>query len=216
MNSLEYQFITIEGNIGAGKTSLATRLAKELNAELVLEAFSDNPFLPKFYEDPERHAFPLELYFLAERYQQIRKHIQGPNLFPTHTVTDYVFYKSLIFASVTLPEAEGDLYKRLFHIINPTLPQPEVIIYLHNPVDRLIENIKKRGRDYEQSIPAEYLEKVQHRYMEFFKSQKHSSILVVDAEPLDFVEREEDYQRIKDLLYQKYPKGLHYVSLTND
>lgn len=211
MKSLEYQFITIEGNIGAGKTTLATRIAKELNADLVLESFSDNPFLPGFYQDPERHAFPLELYFMAERYQQIRSQVKGPELFPSITVSDYVFYKSLIFASVTLQPNEADLYKRLFKIINPTLPQPELLIYLHHPVERLMENIKKRGRSYEQNIQPEYLQQVQDRYMEFFKTQKHSAILIVEAGELDFVHRENDYQKIKDLLFRKYPKGIHFI-----
>lgn len=211
MKSLEYQFITIEGNIGAGKTTLASRLAKELNAELMLESFSDNPFLPGFYEDPERHAFPLELYFMAERYQQIRSQVKGPELFPSLTISDYVFYKSLIFASVTLKPDEADLYKRLFKIINPTLPQPDLLIYLRHPVERLLENIKNRGRSYEQNIRADYLKSVQDRYMDFFRSQKQSAILIVDAGDLDFVNRENDYQRLKDLLYQKYPKGLHFI-----
>jgi deoxyadenosine/deoxycytidine kinase len=212
MKSLDYQFITIEGNIGAGKTTLATRLAKELNADLVLESFSENPFLPGFYQDPERHAFPLELYFMAERYQQIRSQVKGPELFPSITISDYVFYKSLIFASVTLQPNEADLYKRLFKIINPTLPQPDLLIYLHHPIERLMENIKKRGRSYEQNIQPEYLQQVQDRYMEFFKTQKQSAIIIVEAGNLDFVNRENDYQKIKDLLFRKYPKGIHFTT----
>ena len=207
----DYSFITVEGNIGAGKTTLAKKLALDFKADIVLEEFADNPFLPKFYKDPERHSFPLEMYFLAERYQQIQKQIQGPSLFDQLTISDYVFYKSLIFAGVNLKKQENELYKRLFHIINPTLPQPQIILFLHCPVERLLKNIKKRGRSFEQEIKPQYLQQVSDRYFDFFKTQNQSSVRVIDAAELDFVNSDDDYEMLKGLLFEKYAKGLHYI-----
>ena len=150
MNSLRYDYIVIEGNIGTGKTSLATRLAEEHRAKLILERFADNPFLPKFYENPLRFAFPLELSFLADRYQQLQDELSKPDLFRQQIVADYMLSKSLIFAGITLKENEYDLYQRLFHIIHPHLPKPDLLVYLHKDVALLQRNIVKRGREYEQ------------------------------------------------------------------
>src|SRR6187549_3007782 len=154
---MNYHFITIEGNIGAGKTTLAHLLSRHYNARLILEEFADNPFLPKFYESPELYAFPLELFFMAERYKQLKELIQQKDLFQQLTISDYLFTKCLLFAKVNLPDEEFRLYQKLFDIINPQIVQPDILIYLHTPVNKLQQNIKKRNRSFEQNIPDEYL-----------------------------------------------------------
>jgi deoxyguanosine kinase len=209
---MKYRYIAIEGNIGAGKTSFATKYAEELNARLVLEQFADNPFLPKFYEDSSRYAFPLELSFMAERYRQLKHEIENPDLFNPITVSDYVFYKCLIFASVNLEEDEVKLYKTLFNIIYNNLPQPEIILFLYSPIQRLLENIKKRGRDYEQNIQPEYLQAVQDMYFEFFRQQQHSRILILDTSEIDFVNDPSRYEAMKALLEKDYELGMHIVT----
>src|SRR6476620_5698125 len=154
---MKYNFVTIEGNIGAGKTTLAHLLSKHFNARLILEQFADNPFLPKFYESPQQYAFPLELFFMAERFKQLKELLQQRDLFQSVTISDYLFTKCLLFAKVNLPQDEFNLYQRLFEIIHQQLIQPDILIYLHAPVTRLQQNIRKRGRTYEQSIPDDYL-----------------------------------------------------------
>ena len=154
---MKHHFITIEGNIGAGKTTLANILAGKLNARLILEEFAENPFLPKFYENPQQFAFPLELFFMAERYKQLKDMVHTKELFQTVTVSDYLFTKCLLFAKVNLPEEEFRLYQKLFDIIHQQLVFPDILIYLHAPVNKLQQNIKKRNRTFEQSIPDEYL-----------------------------------------------------------
>jgi deoxyguanosine kinase len=208
---VHYRFITIEGTIGAGKTTLAKRLAADYNGKLILEQFEDNPFLPKFYEDPERHAFPVELYFMAERFQQLKKLLSEGDIFSSFTVSDFLFQKSLIFAQQNLTDNEAKLYRMLFDIINPTLPRPDIVLYLYAPVDKLLANIKKRGRDYEQTIEADYLQKIQNAYLEYFKLQQSSRIVLLNTAELNWVEREEDYQRVIDVLNHDYEPGLHYV-----
>ncbi|WP_299432182.1 2-amino-4-hydroxy-6-hydroxymethyldihydropteridine diphosphokinase [uncultured Aquimarina sp.] len=188
-----FQYLTIEGNIGAGKTSLANLIAEEFNAKLVLERFADNPFLPKFYEDMERYAFPLEMSFLADRYQRLQDDIGQLDLFKDFVVSDYDVFKSLIFAQVTLQEDEYKLYKKVFDIMYRDLPKPGLYVYLYQNTERLLENIKKRGRDYEQKIPAEYLDKINKGYLQFIKAQSHFNVKVIDISDLDFVKNREDY-----------------------
>ncbi|WP_299244066.1 2-amino-4-hydroxy-6-hydroxymethyldihydropteridine diphosphokinase [uncultured Aquimarina sp.] len=188
-----FQYLTIEGNIGAGKTSLAHLIAEEFNAKLVLERFADNPFLPKFYEDMERYAFPLEMSFLADRYQRLQDDIGQLDLFKDFVVSDYDVFKSLIFAQVTLQEDEYKLYKKVFDIMYRDLPKPGLYVYLYQNTERLLENIKKRGRDYEQKIPAEYLDKINKGYLQFIKAQSHFNVKVIDISDLDFVKNRRDY-----------------------
>jgi len=209
---MKYRYVAIEGNIGAGKTSFASRYAEDLGARLVLEQFADNPFLPKFYEDSSRYAFPLELSFMAERYRQLKQELENPDLFHPITVSDYVFYKCLIFASVNLQEDEVKLYKTLFQIIYNNLPQPDLILFLYSPVEKLLENIKKRGRSYEQNIKSEYLQSVQDMYFEFFKQQPYSRILILDTSEIDFVKDPSRYEAMKALLEKDYEPGLHIVN----
>ena len=207
------KYLVIEGNIGAGKTTLSTMLAKELNAKLILERFADNPFLPKFYADAERYSFPLELSFLAERYKQLNSDIRDGSLFHDITIADYFFMKSLIFAQNTLKGDELQLYKQIFSIIYNTLPKPDLYVYLHLPIDRLMKNIKKRGREYEQSISPEYLENISSSYFDFFKQHPEYSFLIIDTSNLDFVEHEADYLKIKKIVFNyEYPKGIHRIT----
>ena len=187
------QYLTIEGNIGAGKTSLAHLIAEEFNAKLVLERFADNPFLPKFYEDMERYAFPLEMSFLADRYQRLQDDIGQFDLFKDFVVSDYDVFKSLIFAQVTLQEDEYKLYKKVFDIMYRDLPKPGLYVYLYQNTERLLDNIKKRGRDYEQKIPAEYLNKINKGYLQFIKAQSHFNVKVIDISDKDFISNRADY-----------------------
>ena len=209
---MNYNFLTIEGNIGAGKTTLATLLAKYYNSRLVLEEFAENPFLPKFYENPRQFAFPLELFFMAERYKQLKDLIQQKDLFQSLTISDYLFTKSLLFAKITLPEDEFRLYQRLFDIIHQQLIQPDILIYLHSPVSKLQQNIRKRNRSYEQNIPDEYLFNIQETYTHYIK-QHNLRTIFVDASNADFLGNEKHLQVIIDALDKDYEVGQHYLTL---
>lgn len=193
-NAINY--IVIEGNIGAGKTSLAHLLSEDFNAKLILERFKDNPFLPKFYEDQARYAFPLEMSFLADRYQQLLEDIKQFDLFKERVIADYDAYKSLIFANITLQDEEFNLYKKLFSLMHKELPKPDIYIYLYQNTERLLENIKKRGRDYEKSIKAEYLAKINEGYLEFIKNQHTDNVKIIDISEMDFVKNRKDYLTI--------------------
>ncbi len=214
MHKLEspYHFITIEGNIGAGKTSLATKIAEDFEAKLILEQFEDNSFLPKFYKDPDRYAFPLELSFLAERYQQLKDQVGVRDLFKSFTVSDYFINKSLIFSRKTLSSDEFKLYQRLFNIINQSLIKPELLVYLYANVERLQSNIKKRGRNYEQDIEDKYLEQIQESYFDFIKQQNDLRILIIDTNNLDFVNNQKDYEYITSLIFKEYEIGIHRIN----
>ncbi len=209
---MKYNFVTIEGNIGAGKTTLAHMLSKHFNARLILEEFADNPFLPKFYESPEQYAFPLELFFMAERYKQLKDLLQTKDMFQTITVSDYLFTKCLLFAKVNLPDEEFRLYQKLFDIINPQIVQPEILIYLHCPVSKLQENIRKRNRSYELSIANDYLFSLQETYTQYIK-QHNIKTLFVDVSNADFLGNEAHLKVILDALDKEYDNGQYYISL---
>ena len=194
--SEKYNYIAIEGNIGAGKTSLANLLSNQFNAKLVLERFADNPFLPKFYEDKERYAFPLEMSFLADRYQQLSDDLAQFDLFKNFIVSDYYIFKSLIFAQVTLSADEYLLYRKMFNLIYKEITKPDLYIYLYQNTDRLLENIKNRGRVYEQNIESGYLEKIHNGYQNFIKTQNDLNLLVIDVSEIDFVNNPVDYNFI--------------------
>lgn len=206
---MNYKYITIEGNIGAGKTTLATRLAKHFGAQLILEEFADNPFLPKFYEKPQQYAFPLELFFMAERYKQLKDMLQTQDMFNNFFISDYLFIKSLLFAKVTLKDEEYNLYQKLFDIINPQLLQPELLIFLNAPITRLQQNIKDRNRSYEQSIPDSYLGNLQDVYMQYIK-QHPVKTLMVDVTKVDFMKNPKDFDRLLNALEEDYPPGINY------
>jgi len=199
----EFNYIAIEGNIGAGKTTLTTKIAEDFNAKTVLERFADNPFLPKFYEDQHRYAFPLEMSFLADRYQQISDDLAQFDLFKDFIVADYHIFKSLIFAKVTLTDDEYRLYRKLFEIIYKEMPKPDLYVYLYQNTERLLENIKNRGRSYEQEIPAEYLDKINRGYLDYIKSQTDLNVLIIDVSDKDFVKNQEDYVFILEEIQRK-------------
>ncbi|MEP2281133.1 2-amino-4-hydroxy-6-hydroxymethyldihydropteridine diphosphokinase [Maribacter sp.] len=188
------QYIAIEGNIGAGKTTLATKISEDFNAKLILERFAENPFLPSFYEDQARYAFPLEMSFLADRYQQFTEDTNQLDLFKSFMVSDYDIYKSLIFAKVTLQQNEFDLYRKVFNFMYKEVKKPKVYVYLYQTTERLLQQIKKRGRDYEQNIELTYLEKINRGYFDFLKTYPKENQLIIDVSDLDFVSHKSDYE----------------------
>lgn len=202
----QFNYIAFEGNIGAGKTTLVTKIAEDFNAKTVLERFADNPFLPKFYEDQNRYAFPLEMSFLADRYKQLSDDLAQFDLFKDFIVADYHIFKSLIFAKVTLQEDEFRLYKTMFDIVYREMPKPDLYVYLYQNTERLLENIKKRGRSYEQNIPADYLDKINSGYLDYIKSQTNLNVLIIDVSDKDFVKNQEDYLYILDEIQRKISK----------
>ena len=208
-----YSYIAIEGNIGAGKTTLAKKFSEKIQAKIVLEEFAENPFLPKFYNEPDKYAFQLELSFLAERYQQLLKDLSNRNLFYQVIISDYIIHKSRIFARTNLDPATFKLYNQLYQLIIKTMPKPELIIYLNNDSDKLLSNISKRGRDFEQDIKAEYLNKIHKNYISFFKQNRGLRVLIVNANELDFVANEAHFDFLFDLLNQAHPKGLTTINM---
>lgn len=199
-NFSDYNYIAIEGNIGAGKTSLATKISYDFNAKLILERFADNPFLPKFYEEPQRYAFTLEMSFLADRYQQISDDLSQLDLFKDFIVSDYDVFKSLIFSKITLPEDEFKLYRKLFYLMYKDIAKPDLYVYLYQNTERLQENIKQRGRDYEKDIADDYLEKINTGYLDFLKNQTEFNVKIIDISDKDFVKNRNDYISILDAI----------------
>ena len=196
----KYNYVAIEGNIGSGKTSLSNLMSDEFNAKIVLERFADNPFLPKFYDDQERFAFPLEMSFLADRYQQLTDDLAQFDLFKNFIVSDYYIFKSLIFAQVTLQKEEYALYRKMFDIMYKEISKPDLYIYLYQNTDRLLENIKKRGRIYEQNIEASYLQKIHVGYTNFIKTEQDLNTLIIDVSELDFVNNHKDYREVLKII----------------
>lgn len=211
-----YNYIAIEGNIGSGKTSLAKMLAEDLSSKLILEQFSDNPFLPKFYKEPEKHSFPLELSFVAERYHQLKTELLNRDLFSPKVMSDYYIQKCLIFAQSTLKDDEFDLFNSLFRIVEASLPEPDLIVYLYKTVHNLQKNINKRGRDFEQEISDDYLHSIQENYFNFFKQKKGQRIVIIDTNELDFVANPGHYQIIKKEILKKHPKRVSRILLNHN
>lgn len=211
-NFNDINFLVIEGNIGAGKTSLVKKIAEEFNAKTIFEQFAENPFLPKFYKNPDKYSFPLELSFLAERYHQLKKEVDTRDLFKTFTIADYYFMKSLIFAKSTLQDDEYNLYRQLFNIIYSTLTKPDIYVYLHVSVEKLLYNIKSRGREYEQTISGDYLAGIQNGYFNFFKQQQDLKILIIDSNNLDFVNNSKDYKLVLETIFTtNYDTGINRI-----
>jgi len=207
---MNYKFITVEGNIGAGKTTLSQLLQQHFGAKLILEQFADNPFLPKFYENRDKYSFPLELSFLAERYKQLKEMLNTRDLFNQYIISDYLFIKSKLFAKVNLLEDEYKLFETLFDIIYPNLPEPDVVIYLHAPLDKLKWNIKSRNRAYEQNMDEQYLIQIQSAYLQLIKSEKYRT-LIIDTTETDFLNNPSHFQKLLSMLKEEYPIGLHYL-----
>ncbi|MGD1847351.1 MAG: deoxynucleoside kinase [Salibacteraceae bacterium] len=208
-----YQFIAIEGNIGSGKTTLANLMAERYRAKLILEEFADNPFLPQFYRHPERYSFVLEMSFLAERYQQLKNQLTSLDLFHQLMVSDYLFYKCLIFAKANLDKDEFTLYNTLFNIIEQALPKPDLLVYLYVDLPRLKDNIRKRGRSYEQEITDEYLQRIQDSYFDFFQKHPQQRTLIIETTEIDFLKRPEDFERILEVMAEDHPEGVSRILL---
>jgi deoxyadenosine/deoxycytidine kinase len=207
-----YKFVAIEGNIGSGKTTLATKLAKDYKARLLLEQFADNPFLPKFYKSPENNAFPLELFFMAERYHQL-KNLTEQDLFQPLTIADYFFMKSKLFAQNNLHADEQQLFNRLFEIMLSSLSPPDLLIYLYADISHLQQNIKKRGRSFEQEISDDYLQNIQNKYLDYLRKQKSFPVLILDVSLVDFKTEKTVYDKIKKLINCKHKIGVHQFNL---
>jgi len=208
-----YNYIAIEGNIGVGKSSLAKRIAEDFSGRIILEQFSENPFLPKFYQDPKAYAFPLEMSFLAERFQQLSERLPHSELFSNFVISDYFVLKSLIFAEVNLGEDEYQLYKRIFHLMYQQIPKPDLLVYLHRPTEQLQKQIKLRGRSYEMDIQDDYLERVQESYFRYLKQQNELSTVVLELGAKNFMEDDQIYRWIVNKLEGSYPKGMSVLSL---
>ena len=206
-----YNYIVVEGSIGAGKTTLATMLARDFNAQLVLERFADNPFLEKFYKDPEHYALPVEMTFLMDRHRQLKSLITTRDLFTDFIIGDYFIDKCLLFSKNNLAADEFALFRTVFDAVSGPLPKPDLILYLYTTPDRLLRQIARRGRDFERDITAGYLSDIQEKYLTYFRENQQTPILLVDTENVDFVEKESDYQRFKDIITHQYEPGIHRI-----
>lgn len=208
---IPYNYVVVEGTIGAGKTTLSTMLARDYNAELVLERFADNPFLEKFYKDPVHYAFSVEMTFLMDRYQQLRNLLTARDLFTDFVLGDYFIDKCLLFSKNNLSQDEFALFKKVFDTISGFLPKPDLILYLYTNPDRLLKQIAKRNRDFEKDITKEYLSDIQEKYLTYFRENQQIPILLLDTENVDFVENPSDYQKIKTLVTNHYEAGIHRI-----
>ena len=211
--AIPYQYICIEGNIGAGKTTFCELLAEDIACKLVLEEFADNPFLPNFYKEPKRFAFPMELFLMAERFKQLQNHIHHRDLFSDYIVSDYTFVKTLLFAKNNLPEEEYRLFHDMYQILSEQIPNPDILVYLHRPLDVLKQQIMMRGRPYEQNMEAGYLQGLQNMYFEYFRNEVQFPILMVDLGAANFINEPDAYQEIKNLMMDEWKPGLHRIGL---
>ncbi|MEP7267873.1 MAG: deoxynucleoside kinase [Saprospiraceae bacterium] len=210
-SSIPYQYICIEGNIGAGKTTLCEKMAEDVACKLILEEFADNPFLPNFYKEPKRFAFPMELFLMAERFKQLQNHLSHRDLFSDYIVSDYTFVKTLLFAKNNLPEEEYRLFHEMFEVLNNQIPVPDLLVYLHRPISVLKKQIMVRGRSYEQNIQNSYLEGLQNMYFEYFRNEIRFPIVLIDLEDYNFISEAEKYHEIIKLLKVEYTPGLHRI-----
>lgn len=209
-----YNYIAIEGNIGAGKTTFCQLIKEEYSCKLILEQFDDNPFLPFFYDDPERYAFTVELFFMTERYKQLQNSLLGQDLFHQFTIADYFFTKTLLFARKNLKEEEFRLFQKLFQVLKQPLPAPQLLVYFHRNVEILQANIQKRGRSYENKISNDYLLGIQNSYFEYFRHILSFPILIIDLNEIDFLSNRVIYQELKNMLSKTYQPGVHRFSLS--
>lgn len=208
-----YNYICIEGNIGAGKTTFCHMLKEKYNCRLILEEFGDNPFLPLFYEDPKRFAFTVELFFMTERHEQMERHLLNQDLFHEFTIADYTFVKTLLFAGKNLSDEKYRLFQKMFQVLNQSLPKPDLLVYFHRSVDVLLDQIKKRGREYEKHITADYLMEIQNAYFEYFRNILTFPVLIINLNTIDFVANTNHFDQVQYLISKKYNPGVHRVSL---
>ena len=213
MGAFPYNFIAIEGNIGAGKTTVCNLLQQNFSCRLILEQFTDNPFLPLFYDQPERYGFPVELFFMTERHKQLQEAFATIDMFTPLSIADYFFLKTLLFAKNNLNEQEFRLFQRLFEVLNSTFPKPDLLVYLHRSVDDLIFNIKKRGRQFETEISAEYLTDIQNVYFEYFRTETSLPIVIIDVENVDFINNQAPFETLIEILKQPFSNGVHRLKL---
>lgn len=213
-NPFPYNYIVVEGNIGSGKTSFCQKLGNQYGCKVILEDFEENPFLPFFYENPERFAFTVELFFLTERQKQLQRHLVNQDLFTSFTVADYAFIKSLLFSRKNLTEEEYRMFNKIFNVFNSSFPQPDIIVYFHRGIPELLKLIKSRGREYEQDISDAYLQNIQNSYFEYFRNILSFPILIVDITDVDFLSNEVHYKTVESLLKKKYQPGVHRVSIS--
>ena len=209
-----YRFIAIEGNIGAGKTTLCEKIASTYDCRLILEQFTDNPFLPHFYQNRERYAFPLELFFMTERHKQLQEQLGLQSLFQDAILSDYFFIKTLLFARHNLHAEEFRLFQRLFKVLNNSFPNPDLLVYLHRPVPALLDNIQKRSRDFETTITEDYLHGIQHAYLDYFRSSDGLPIVIIELDDLDFQDDPFIFQALLKLLEQRFDLGITRLSLS--
>ncbi len=212
-SSLPYRFIAVEGNIGVGKTTFCRLLEREWGARLILEQFADNPFLTYFYEEPERYAFPVELFFMTERHKQLQQELAQRQLFDQLIVSDYLFAKTALFARNNLSGEEFRLFQRLFEVLNASFPQPDLVVYLHRPVEELMRQIGRRGRTYEENIEKTYLCSIQNVYMQYLRHIKDFPVLILDVSGRDFERDARAFRHMQALLEQEWEPGVHYRSL---
>lgn len=210
---LPYPYLVVEGNIGAGKTTLARALAERYRCELVLEAFADNPFLPLFYADRERYALPLELFFASERHRQLTPRLRQPSLFGAPLLADYLYLKTWLFARATLSGAERDLFRRIFDQLSAQVPLPRKLIYLHRPGPVLLRQIAGRGRDYERGITADYLAAVEQTYWEYLRGEKRFPVVVLNLGDLDFEHSPEVLVQVARLIEAPHAPGISVTDL---
>jgi len=210
---IPYNYISIEGNIGTGKTSFCRKMQQHHNCKLVLETFTDNPFLPMFYKDPARYAFTVELFFMTERHKQLQGNLMSQDLFNDFTISDYMFMKTILFARKNLEEEEFRLFQKLFSVLNQSFPSPDLLVYFHRNVDVLMKNIHDRGREFEQDIKPEYLKKIQDSYFEYFRNILSFPVLILDLGELDFMSDERVFEEVRSLLTKEYTPGVHRMTL---
>ncbi len=213
-NVIPYSYINIEGNLGSGKTSLVHMLSHEFQGRSILEEFENNPFLPLFYDNPDRYAFTVELFFMTERYKQLQDQLSAPSLFSSHTISDFCFTKSLLFARKNLDAEEYRLFQMLFSVLEKGFPNPDLLVYLHRDTSYLLDNIRQRNRSYEQSIKAEYLLKIQDSYFEYLRNITSFPVLILDLKGMDFVNNPTNYETVKFLISKKYNPGVHRITVS--
>lgn len=211
--NIPYNYLCIEGNIGSGKTSFSTMIHEEYQCQLILEEFKDNPFLPLFYQDKERYAFSLELFFMTERYKQLQKKLLNQDLFYQFTIADYSFVKSVLFANNNLIEEEYRLFLKMWNVLNASFPKPDLLVYFHRDIDTLMQYINIRGREYEKLIKPDYLLKIQNTYFEYFRNILTFPVVIVDLNELDFVANRTHYDTLKHIIASDYRPGVHRISL---